>query len=94
MPLDTHPCAAEGCTEACPRTHLMCVRHWRMVPKALRNSVWAAFRRFDRQVNTGKTTREAAQELLDAKARAIAAVREKEIRKELRRSEHQPGLGF
>lgn len=92
--IDTHPCAAEGCIEPCPRSHLMCGRHWRMVPKALRNSVWAAFRRFERQINLGKTTTEAAQDLLDSKARAIASVREKEIRRELRRSEGQPGFGF
>lgn len=89
MPLETHPCKAEGCGEPCPRTHLMCVRHWRMVPAPLRREVWAEARRFKQQ-----SMAKHAQQFLDAIARAVAAVREKEIRRELKRGEGQAGLGF
>lgn len=39
-----HRCHARGCTAACPPEHLMCSRHWRMVPKDLQGRVWSHYR--------------------------------------------------
>jgi hypothetical protein len=40
----THACAARGCELHVAREMLMCRRHWFMVPKRLRDRVWAAYR--------------------------------------------------
>jgi hypothetical protein len=39
----THKCHAVGCTTACQPEHLMCRRHWFMVPKSLRDEVWRTY---------------------------------------------------
>lgn len=39
-----HTCHALGCEDYCPPRHLMCGRHWRMVPPELQRGVWAAYR--------------------------------------------------
>lgn len=39
-----HTCHARGCEKPCPPKHLMCRPHWFMVPKPLRDAVWAAYR--------------------------------------------------
>lgn len=84
--LETHACNAEGCSQACPTSHLMCVRHWRMVPADLRREVFAAYREFKgarrRQGCSSAIT--AAQALRVAQANAIAAVRAKEQLKQVR----------
>ncbi len=36
-------CAARGCVEPIPRTHLMCPPHWSLVPAPLRVAVEAAY---------------------------------------------------
>jgi len=41
----THKCAVEACTRRVPSEMLMCRRHWFMVPKDLRDRVWAGYRR-------------------------------------------------
>lgn len=41
-----HACAAKGCGKQVPDRHLMCGRHWRMVPESVANRVtmlWEAF---------------------------------------------------
>lgn len=68
----THTCHAIGCSKPCPPSHLMCERHWFMVPVPLRRAVWAALR--NRQGNPKDPTW-----LATAKA-AIAAVVEEEKR--------------
>ena len=40
----THACHAEGCSKPCPPKHLMCGRHWAMVPQAERNEIWRHYR--------------------------------------------------
>ena len=35
-----HHCHARNCRIAVPRTMLMCIRHWRMVPKHIQRQVW------------------------------------------------------
>lgn len=42
--MSEHHCHARGCEAECPPKHLMCRRHWRMVPKELQDAVWAAYR--------------------------------------------------
>lgn len=95
MTLQTHRCAVERCSEACPLSHLMCVRHWRMVPAELRRNVFTAYRGWvgvRRRKGIGGA---AAGELGAAQAAAIAAVREKEVRKQRRIEELQkPLAGF
>lgn len=39
-----HVCHARGCTTAVRPELLMCGRHWRMVPKAVQQAVWRAYR--------------------------------------------------
>lgn len=39
-----HRCHARGCTVATKPEMLMCRRHWFMVPKPLRDRVWATYR--------------------------------------------------
>jgi hypothetical protein len=39
-----HHCHARGCRVPVPPEMLMCKRHWFMVPKPIRNRVWAAYR--------------------------------------------------
>lgn len=41
--VDAHTCHAEGCVVHVPPRLLMCARHWRMVPKRLRDALWAVY---------------------------------------------------
>lgn len=38
-----HTCHARGCDERTPRSMFMCRRHWFMVPKRMRNQIWATY---------------------------------------------------
>lgn len=40
-----HRCHAEGCTTRVPANLLMCKPHWLKVPAAIRDEVWATYRR-------------------------------------------------
>jgi hypothetical protein len=40
----SHTCHAEGCGTAVPPRMWGCRRHWFMVPKTLRDRVWATYR--------------------------------------------------
>jgi hypothetical protein len=40
-----HHCHAEGCTVEVKPELLMCLRHWRMVPRPLQMQVWAFYRK-------------------------------------------------
>jgi hypothetical protein len=35
-----HACHARNCFIECPPAHLMCARHWAMVPRDLQREVW------------------------------------------------------
>jgi hypothetical protein len=78
-------CPVEGCQEPLPHQHLACVRHWRMVPVALRREVTAAFKAYRgvmrRPVRSAREIHEVADKLRAAQARAIAAVNEKETKR-------------
>lgn len=39
-----HTCHAYGCNQRINPTLLMCLKHWRMVPKFAQNDVWATYR--------------------------------------------------
>lgn len=41
----THTCHAAGCDVPVSPSLLMCPAHWRLVPRALQQAVWAAYRR-------------------------------------------------
>lgn len=40
----THECPVHGCSTRVPYDRLMCVPHWRRVPKVLAAAVWDAAR--------------------------------------------------
>ena len=40
----SHLCHATGCTVAVPPTMWGCHRHWFMVPKPIRDRIWATYR--------------------------------------------------
>jgi len=40
----SHQCHARGCTIPVPPEKLMCRDHWFMVPKNIRDAVWANYR--------------------------------------------------
>lgn len=40
----THICHATGCSTPVPPRMLMCLKHWRMVPRSLQDRVWATYR--------------------------------------------------
>lgn len=67
---DRTQCPIEGCTREHPRKHLMCNPHWRMVPKELQGLVYKTARKM--------WAGEGSEEWEEARARAIAAVEEKE----------------
>lgn len=52
----THTCPTTGCTITVPQNTFMCARHWRMVPRPLRDAIYADFARTGR---AGENHREA-----------------------------------
>lgn len=40
-----HKCPVNGCVKKVPYSMLMCLRHWRMVPKSLADRVWREWRK-------------------------------------------------
>jgi len=69
-----HHCHAKGCLIKTKPEMLMCRRHWFMVPKAIRDQVWATYR--PGQCDSGLPSKEWHQ----AADEAIKAVAEKEAR--------------
>lgn len=41
--MTTHTCHAAGCNVPVPPKLFMCRRHWFMLPKRLRDAVWAVY---------------------------------------------------
>lgn len=71
----THACHARGCTVVVRPEMLMCLKHWRMVPKEQQQAVWQHYRR-------GQCAdRMPSQEWHQAADAAIKTVFEKEARK-------------
>lgn len=96
--LETRPCAVTGCREACPGSHLMCIRHWRMVPVALQRAVRDAFNRWRSAIARSRgggctqQTFDTVTELRKVQQMAINAVIEKEVKRDLSRQEGQGPL--
>jgi hypothetical protein len=40
----SHTCHATGCKIEVPPTMFMCKRHWYMLPKRMRDAIWASYR--------------------------------------------------
>lgn len=67
-----HLCHAQGCRKSVHPRMLMCPKHWYMVPKPLRDAVWAAY------VPGQERRKDPTNEYLEAAQTAIAAVADKE----------------
>lgn len=78
-------CAAVGCQHSITRPLLMCMDHWRMVPKAVQRQVWAAYRRLNTDPTAYITHRNAVQA-------AVEAVRGKQLARNAKRDAHTPDL--
>jgi len=63
-----HTCHAEGCTKTVPPRMLMCLPHWRMVPRELQRQVW------DTYVPGQEVRKDPTREYLEAHRAAVAAV--------------------
>lgn len=48
----THECPAPGCEERLPFETFACRSHWYAIPKALRDSLWRAWRRGDLEAHS------------------------------------------
>lgn len=73
---DVHRCHVKGCSIPVPPERLFCLPHWKMVPKHMRDRIWATYR--DGQCDT-KDPSAAWHEAADA---AIAYVARLEIKEE------------
>lgn len=65
-----HLCHARGCEKSVPPRMLMCLPHWRMVPRALQLRVWATYRPGQER------TKDPSPEYVDAAMAAVNAVAE------------------
>lgn len=69
---ENHRCHAIKCQNHCKPEHLMCARHWLMVPPAIRALVWAYYR--EGQCDDMKVS----LPWIDAAKKAIASVAKQE----------------
>lgn len=67
-----HDCHARACRTSVPPRMFMCRRHWFMVPKHLRDAVWAAY------VPGQEIRKDPTREYLEITAQAIEVVAAKE----------------
>lgn len=70
-----HVCHAEGCNVEVPPRMLMCLPHWRMVPRPLQDAVWATY------IPGQEITKKPSILYMVAQRAAVAAVAEKEAAK-------------
>lgn len=68
-----HICNAIQCTAVVSAQYLMCPSHWRQVPKALQDRIYAAYR-----ANPGRTQRLSSINYLTACAEAVEHLANKE----------------
>jgi hypothetical protein len=68
----THLCHAEGCSTPVPPKMLMCLPHWRMVPKPLKDAVWDAY------IPGQEIRKDPTAKYLDVAQSAIDSVADKE----------------
>ena len=71
-PILRHECHADGCPAEVPPKMLMCLKHWRMVPRPLQRRVWAAYRPGQ------EVDKNPSDEYLEVQRAAVAAVAAKE----------------
>ena len=76
MTLRGHHCHAFNCEVSTAPRLFMCPRHWRMVPKAMQDAVWAAYT--PGQERTGFPSEEAMERYLAATRAARVHVRDLE----------------
>jgi hypothetical protein len=67
-----HVCHAEGCNTPVPPKMLMCLKHWRMVPRDLQRRVWAAY------VPGQEVSKNPTDEYMEVQRAAVRAVAIKE----------------
>lgn len=67
-----HVCHAENCNVPVPPKMMMCRKHWFMVPKPLRDAVWAEYRPGQ------EITKDPSVEYIDAAFAAVQAVADRE----------------
>jgi hypothetical protein len=63
-----HKCHAVGCQKVIPPRLLMCLKHWRMVPKEMQADIWKTY------VPGQEVTKTPTNEYLKAQQRAVAVV--------------------
>jgi hypothetical protein len=64
--IDTeHTCHAAGCSTPVPPKMFMCRRHWFMLPKVMRDAVWATY------VPGQEVRKDPSREYIDASTEAI-----------------------
>ena len=71
MPLTRHLCHATGCSKAVPPRLLMCLPHWRMVPRPLQARIWATYRPGQ------EIDKQPSDEYMEAQRAAVRAVEER-----------------
>ena len=62
----THQCMAVGCQATVQGNWLMCLPHWRQVPKRLRGDVWDAYREIGSSPGARDRHARAVQAAIDA----------------------------
>jgi hypothetical protein len=77
-----HECHAKGCTTQVPPALLMCAKHWRMVPQALKNRIWDTYQPGQERGNVEPTDAyfEAQREAVEAVAKAEESKQSKQGR--------------
>lgn len=63
-----HTCHAHGCTKRVPPKMLMCLKHWRMVPKFAQDDIWRTY------VPGQEVRKDPTNEYMKAQQRAIVFV--------------------
>lgn len=93
MTAKLHRCAAEGCIKQIAVNLLMCMPHWRSVPRPLQRQVYRTWRAW---INSpaAKVDIRPDPSYLSAVKDAVSAVREKEIRRALKNQQHGDNLAF
>lgn len=69
--MSAHTCHARGCETPVPPRMFMCRTHWRIVPKAMQDAIWAAY------VPGQERRKDPTSEYLDAARAAIDFVAER-----------------
>lgn len=66
--MSDHTCHARGCTKPVPPRMLMCLRHWKMVPRGIQSDVLATYRPGQER------TKDPSREYINAARAAVDAV--------------------